>query len=137
MFHVLWQRRFLSRFWFLCFEECCTAIYCSSTKLQNSKNVCMVGVQTCPPDVKHILHPHFFVSFQHITFKLGNFTTLMCLFQQCQNYGYMPTGPCQKVKKSWKGLFEQLLPRMTLLCIVEKTAPTKSIKELFSEEYTL
>ena len=82
MFHVLWQRRFLSRFWFLCFEDCCTTIYCRSTKLQNS--VCMVGVQTCPPYLKKHLHPHFFVSFQHITFKLGIFTTLMCLFQQCQ-----------------------------------------------------
>ena len=41
------------------------------------------GYKLALPTLKTFV-PHIFVSFQHITFKLGNFTTLMCLFQQYQ-----------------------------------------------------
>ena len=53
---------------------------------QNCKILQMLvwwGYKLALPTLKTLV-PHIFVSFQHITFKLGNFTTLMCLFQQCQ-----------------------------------------------------
>lgn len=83
MFHVLSRRRFLSRFWFYFLKSAARQYTVAPQNCKILQMFVLWGYKLVLPTLKTFV-PHIFVSFQHIIFKLGNFTTLMCLFQQCQ-----------------------------------------------------